>query len=206
MAKYIYSNYEKRTRRLIIRSYKASDYQSWKDAFSDPSVPCNDYEKRIHKDKKNLTRSSFKRIIQCQKEHQNNDTFYDFAVFERKSERLIGFVNIMGVQRVAWQKADLGYLLFSKHWGKGYGTEMLKAAIAIAFKELKLHRLEAAIRSENIPSIALAKRAGMRFENVRANYIFNGKFWENLEIFTISSEDIGVKWKRSTPAKSYPRL
>lgn len=99
------------------------------------------------------------------------------------------------VSRQIFQNAYLGYRIFYNHWGKGYGTEAVRLAIDIAFRNLNLHRLEAAIEPTNKRSIALAKAVGMERESFsKRRLYFRGK-WTDFILYVIRSEDLGIEWK-----------
>jgi len=59
---------------------------------------------------------------------------------------------------------------------KGYMTEALQAVLAFGFTTLNLHRTEALIAAENVPSLKLLLRYGFKKEGVmREDYMVNGK-------------------------------
>lgn len=55
----------------------------------------------------------------------------------------------------------IGYILLSRHQGKGYATEGARAMADYAFQTLGISKLVCDIRPMNKPSIAVAKRIGM---------------------------------------------
>ncbi len=56
----------------------------------------------------------------------------------------------------AYGRADIGYDLNRKYWGKGYMSEAVKKVIHYGFNELKIHRIEAFITPGNIASEKVA--------------------------------------------------
>ena len=62
------------------------------------------------------------------------------------------------------RRCELGYALGSAHWGKGYATEALSAALDYGFHELRLNRVEADIDPRNVASGAVLERMGFRKE------------------------------------------
>ncbi|QOY95477.1 GNAT family N-acetyltransferase [Massilia sp. UMI-21] len=76
---------------------------------------------------------------------------------------LIGTVNLHHVFPQN-RRCELGYALGSAHWGKGYATEALEAALDYAFHELCLNRIEADIDPRNAASAAVLERMGFRRE------------------------------------------
>ncbi|MBY6804954.1 GNAT family N-acetyltransferase [Clostridium botulinum] len=50
-----------------------------------------------------------------------------------------------------------------KYWNKGYATEGAMACINYAFKSLKLEKLMATVEIENLQSISVLKKIGMKY-------------------------------------------
>jgi RimJ/RimL family protein N-acetyltransferase len=63
-------------------------------------------------------------------------------------------------------ETEIGYLLRSEHWHRGYATEAAIACRDYGFHTLRLSRLISLIRPENEPSIRVATRVGMRPERM----------------------------------------
>lgn len=143
-----------------------------------------------------LTRMAFKKLLRGQRERREDDYFYDFAVFNRKGD-LIGGVSAMEVARGVSHSAYLSYRIFNNYWGLGYGREAVRAMIAIAFKDLRLHRIEAGIEPSNARSIRLAKSLGMRREGLKKRALFLRERWVDLVMYTLTVEDVGFKFDTS---------
>lgn len=183
---------EKKTKRLVLRPLVASDHEVWRDCYLNLLEPQNRWDKGP-RNKSELTKSKFKKILSAQRKNRKNDFFYDFTAFEKNSGKIVGFSALMDITRVIFQNAYLGYGVFSPYWGKGYGKEMTKSTIEIAFKNLKLHRVEAGIEPSNKRSIALAKAVGMRREGLSKKRLFLYGEWLDSVIFAMTSEDMGIE-------------
>ena len=61
-------------------------------------------------------------------------------------------------------EASLGYLLDPAQHGRGYATEMVVAALDLAFGDLGLRRVTAGCFADNIGSWRVMEKAGMRRE------------------------------------------
>ena len=70
----------------------------------------------------------------------------------------LGFVDYIGNAGVP----GMGYMLHPDHWGNGYMTEAVRAALDYGFDEMGLDRVELWISEENTASLRLAERAGFR--------------------------------------------
>jgi ribosomal-protein-alanine N-acetyltransferase len=141
-----------------------------------------------------LTRAIFSKLLSDQKERRNKDSFFDFAVFERKSGSMIGMVAVMDIIRGLGQSGFFGYFIHNGFWGRGYGKEATRAVIDIAFRELRLHRIEAGIEPGNRRSIFLARSLGLRKEGLKKRAVFLRGEWVDLVMYSATCEEFGVKW------------
>lgn len=60
-------------------------------------------------------------------------------------------------------EVDIGYRFFRRHWGQGYATESSRASMEFGFKQLGLERLVARSMEENLASIHVIQKLGLRF-------------------------------------------
>jgi ribosomal-protein-alanine N-acetyltransferase len=75
------------------------------------------------------------------------------------------------------RRCEIGYALASKHWGQGYATEALRAAIQHGFDALHLNRIEADIDPRNIGSARVLEKLGFRKEGyMPERWIVFGEF------------------------------
>ena len=75
-------------------------------------------------------------------------------------------------------------------------SEGMALVLREAFTTLRLHRLEANIQPGNLPSIALAERAGFVREGFSERYLKVGGRWRDHERWAIRAE----QW-RATPRR-----
>ncbi len=61
------------------------------------------------------------------------------------------------------RETDLGYRFKKAFWGKGYGTEAAGICIKDGFTRLHLQRIYAEAYTENIGSIRIMEKVGMKF-------------------------------------------
>lgn len=97
--------------------------------------------------------------------------FYDWAVIERESRRMIGTCGFARID-TANNTAELGYVLNPDFHNRGYATEMAKRVIEFGFCELGLHRIEARFMKGNEASLRVMERLGMTFEGYHEDAIF----------------------------------
>ena len=112
-----------------------------------------------------------------------------FVICRASDERIVGAINLSQIFRKAFQNAYLGYSLGVRYTGQGYMTEAVRLILRFAFKDLKLHRVEANVQPENKPSIAVLKRCGFTREGFSRKYLKIAGQWRDHERFAIIRED-----------------
>jgi [ribosomal protein S5]-alanine N-acetyltransferase len=105
---------------------------------------------------------------------------------------LLGAVELSQIARGAFQSAYLGYHIGAPFARQGYMREALGLALKYAFRQLRLHRLEANIQPENVASIALVEGLGFHREGYSPRYLKLGGRWRDHERWAILAED----WRR----------
>ena len=59
---------------------------------------------------------------------------------------------------------DVGYRFLPEYWGQGLATEACRASISFGFEELILNQIIGLVLAENIASIRVLEKVGMRFD------------------------------------------
>ena len=80
----------------------------------------------------------------------------------RHDGHIIGRVNLTQIQREYYNKALLGYRIGQNFGGQGFATRAVALALAVAFDELKLWRVEATVRPENKGSLRVLQHNGFQ--------------------------------------------
>jgi len=105
------------------------------------------------------------------------------------SGELSGVINISEIVRGNFQSGYLGYYAFAPHHAKGYLRAGLQEVLRDAFRNLKLHRLEANIQPGNERSRRLVQRLGFRLEGVSNRYLKIAGRWRDHERWAITIEN-----------------
>ena len=94
--------------------------------------------------------------------------------------RLIGTCGLFARQ-AGWRKCTIGYELLPDHQGQGLMQEALQAAMAWGHDHMQLHRIEALVHPENLPSLRLLARLGFEQEGrLRDGAYWGGRFHDML--------------------------
>lgn len=185
-----YMNIGRETQRLIIRPATEEDFEIIRDGLKGQKAKRNKYDDEELELTDIFTEDFCKRIVDTLIQHAKSDKAYEFRVFKKSDGSYIGGVIIKTILRRNFQWAEVGYWLLNQHWGNGYGNEMVKGVIDIAFNELYFHRLEAHINLDNAASQKTAEMAGMKFECIRKGFIFESDTWTDNMIYVINNKDL----------------
>jgi [ribosomal protein S5]-alanine N-acetyltransferase len=112
-----------------------------------------------------------------------------YGIVEESTGALVGRVALTRILRGPLQSAHLGYLVDADHCRRGYATEAVRQMLAVAFTELRLHRVEAAVMPRNAASLRVVARAGFREEGLARGYLCINGVWEDHRIFARTAED-----------------
>lgn len=112
-----------------------------------------------------------------------------FLVLRRDDHALVGVLNFSEIVRGPFQSTYLGYYAFAPHAGQGLMTEGMALGLDVAFRHLKLHRVEVNIQPTNTRSIALAERVGFVREGYSRRYVKIAGRWRDHARYAMLAED-----------------
>ena len=110
-------------------------------------------------------------------------------ICEFNSEKIAGAINLSQIFRRAFQNCYLGYYIGADFAGKGLMTEAVGLILKFAFKNLKLHRVEANVQPQNLASIAVLQKNNFTKEGFSRKYLKVGGKWRDHERWAIIAED-----------------
>lgn len=115
-------------------------------------------------------------FIDQQKEQPR--TKFQLDIILKEENRLIGNCGIR-VNDPEMREANIGYELNTQYWGQGYATEAAEAILKFGFEELGMHRIWSWCVAENLASIRVLEKIGMRREgHLREKELIKGKWYD----------------------------
>ena len=130
------------------------------------------------------SREKFERFVEKSRDGRNAG----FLITLNDGGAIAGVINLNEIIRGALQGCFVGFYGAAALAGRGYMTEGLSLVIKYAFRDLKLHRLEANIQPANKPSIALVKRCGFKREGFSPRYLKIGGRWRDHERWALIAD------------------
>jgi RimJ/RimL family protein N-acetyltransferase len=147
------------TERLILRYFHAFDGEAMDRVFGDADV--------MHFGPGVQTQAWVRQWLRdCLENYYQKLGLGPWAVVEKTRRDVIGYCGLFYYSDILEQpEIEIGYRLARPFWGRGYATEAVVAARDYAFNVLCLPRLIALIDPQNVASMRVAEKAGLRFEN-----------------------------------------
>lgn len=105
--------------------------------------------------------------------------------------RIAGQVQLFDVLWGARRSASAGYWLAQEATGQGFATWALAALVDHALLDVGLHRVEVAIRPENVRSLRVVERLGMPEEGGQRGLMYVDGGWRDHRSFAVLAEDLG---------------
>jgi ribosomal-protein-alanine N-acetyltransferase len=135
-----------------------------------------------------------KKLLQGAAEFSSGTAYRYLISLRDDPARLIGQAQLSQVARGPFQNAMLGYSLDAQAQGQGLMREALRAIIEHCFAaaDLRLHRLQAAVRPENQRSMALLKALGFEQEGFGRRYLFINGAWRDHAIYALLNPHWGA--------------
>jgi RimJ/RimL family protein N-acetyltransferase len=148
------------TERLWLRIFRPDDLDDLARLFNDADVL------RYVGDGKPTTREEADRTLQSIIRHWQTHGFGRWAAFDKRSEKFVGF----GGLRSLFGTPEVVYHLAKANWEKGLATELGRAALRFGFEDRGFDRIVAIAKPENVASIHVMNKLGMRFEKNATYY------------------------------------
>ena len=168
------------TNRLIIRPFVMSDSKRLYEC-------CNDFE--LVKTTLGIpwpyTEKMAESWIPQKEEDAKNGVSYKYAICMKDTpNNIIGCISLMGTNSLA-KKAELGYWVERKLWGKGIATEAANAMIDFGFNTLKLNSIYARFFDINPASGRVMEKCGMTYCEMLRQHEFRFDQYYNIKYFEI---------------------
>ena len=104
-------------------------------------------------------------------------------------KKIAGQITVANINYGSTRSAYIGYWIAEEFAGKGYTPLAVAMAIDHCFEILKLHRLEITIRPENLKSLRVVEKLGLRSEGLRPKYLHIDGDWRDHLVFAINKDE-----------------
>lgn len=111
-----------------------------------------------------------------------------FAIADKKTGEFIGCVGFFGYNPL-FSRAELGYFISPKYWGKGFVTEAAQVLVNFGFSNLQLNRIEATVFPENGASIRILEKIGMQCEGLMRQHVIRDGQFRDRKLYALLRDD-----------------
>lgn len=107
-----------------------------------------------------------------------------------QDHRLVGQLTVSGIVGGSAAWGQIGYWVDQQWAGRGIVPTAVAMAVDHCFGVLGLHRIEIAIRPENVKSLRVVEKLGIRSEGIRLRYLHIDHDWRDHLIFALTPEEV----------------
>jgi ribosomal-protein-alanine N-acetyltransferase len=166
---------ELRTERLLLREFTLADLPAIHGYQNEPL--CSRYYEWDERSEDDV-RASVQRQIDFQTSEPRRKV--QLAVALPDTGELIGNCGIRRKDANEFE-ADIGYEIAPSYWGNGYATEAARAMVGLGFGEWRLHRISAWCVADNIGSVRVLEKVGLKLEGrLRHSEYYKDRWWDTL--------------------------
>jgi RimJ/RimL family protein N-acetyltransferase len=171
------------TKRLLLGDFKEDDWESVHVYASDPEVvKYMPWGPNTEEETKSFVRQAMKHQQDQPRQH------FELAVILRADDSLIGGCGL-GLSSAQNREGVLGYCFNNIYWHAGFATEAAEALVLFGFEQLGFHRIWATCDPENLASVKVLEKVGMRHEGqLRENIWIRGRWRDSLVFAMLDRE------------------
>lgn len=131
-----------------------------------------------------------KEIIKPVIENQSADVrrLYMWKIIGKEEGSFLGVAG-MTLSADRFRLGEIYYKLLPKYWGKGFATEVAKGLIKAGFEQFNLHKVEAGVATDNVPSVRVLEKSGMIREGLRRKILPIRGEWKDNYHYAIVEDD-----------------
>ena len=172
---------------LILRPLRFRDKRAWTKLRLDNQSWLKQWEATIP-DEFNEGIASFYQLLRNLKDEANSQRALPFVL--TIDNKIAGQITVANINYGSTRSAYVGYWIGQEFAGNGYTPLAVAMAIDHCFEVLKLHRVEITIRPENIKSIRVVEKLGLRSEGLRPKFLHIDGEWRDHLVFAINEDEI----------------
>ncbi|MBA7513089.1 hypothetical protein ES705_05099 [subsurface metagenome] len=133
-----------------------------------------------------VTKEVYRPVIEDQKSEKRK--LFCWLASKKSNDEVIGVAG-MKLSLDKFKLGEIYYNLSPDNWGQGYATEIAKTLVKLGFEDLKLHKVEAGVATENVRSIGVLEKAGMTREGLRRKILPIRGVWKDNYHYAIVEDD-----------------
>lgn len=154
------------TERLIVRQLQQDDFQDLAQILKNPQV--------MYAYEHTFSDEDVQIWLDRQRQRYQQYGFGLWALILKESGEMVGQAGLSMQPYKERDVLEIGYLLKEKFWHCGYASEAAAGCRDYAFQQLQADQVYSIIKVDNLPSIRVAERIGMKKEDTFITQYYNG--------------------------------
>jgi len=148
-------------------------------------------------------RSQIRGLLHQHRDHQGIPFVIEYQ------NQLVGQLNVSNILYGSVSSAIMGYWISPEFAGRNITPTAVALAIDYLLSIVGLHRVEIDIRPENLASLRIVEKLGLRYEGLKKGFIHINGDWRDHYVFAVTADEVpdGIlnRWKsNSAPTVEYP--
>ena len=173
--------------RIRLRPIRTRDAKAWREVRARNAEWLRPWEATLPPGSAPLA-SSFAAMVRDVRRQARRGLGMPFVV--TLDDRLVGQVTVTGITWGSARWGQVGYWIDRDLAGQGVIPVAVALAVDHCFSAVGLHRIEIAIRPENVASRRVVEKLGLRREGEAPRYLHINGAWRDHEIFAITAEEV----------------
>ncbi len=174
-------------RGVLLRPPRTGDYAAWSDLRARSMDYLQPWEPAWPDD--DLSRAAYRRRLAGYAREMELGNAWPFFILDPTGRTLLGAITLSNVRRGVAETGTLGYWIGEPYAGRGLATAAVRAMAGFAFRNVRLHRLEAACLPTNTASRRVLEKAGFRKEGEARAYLKINGAWADHILFGFVSDE-----------------
>lgn len=132
---------------------------------------------------------TFRRLIRSLRQQARDGRAMPFVICH--DDRMVGQLTVAGITWGSARWAQVGYWISQSHAGRGLTTLAVAMAVDHCFGPVGLHRIEIAIRPENVASLRVVEKLGFDQIGLSRAYLHIDGDWRDHLLFAMTVDQAG---------------
>lgn len=173
--------------KIKLRPLKYRDGPTWKTLRRTNKSWLREWDATLPPADRNYPATFFQMVWQGRRDARKKNNLM-WGIEHQKE--LVGVVTAGNITLGSSRNCYIGYWISKNKAGQGIIPISVALVLDFVFKELKMHRVEIAIRPENVASLRVVEKLKLKPEGIRRSYIHINGDWRDHQVFAVVEDEV----------------
>jgi [ribosomal protein S5]-alanine N-acetyltransferase len=174
-------------RQIKLRPLRYRDSANWKKLKKTNKAWLKEWDATLPPAQDNY-QATFFQMVRQSKIDAHKKTNFSWAI--EVDKKFVGLITAGNITLGSSRNCYIGYWISKEFAGQGIVPKSVALVLDFAFQELKLHRVEIAIRPENTASLRVVEKLKIQPEGLRRSYIHINGAWRDHQVFVVTEDEV----------------